>query len=177
MTMNHPEPAAGSTAEPRKKRGGCLKWALIIVGGLIGLMVLAALMGGSGSSDDKPSSGSTGSAPSSQSKDQTDEEKIPTEYKSALRQAENYSSSMRMSKQGVYDQLTSEYGGQFSDEAAQYAIDHVEADWKENALKSARSYQDTMHMSPEAIRDQLTSEYGGGFTEDEAQYAIDHLED
>ena len=33
---------------------------------------------------------------------------------------------MNMSKAGIYDQLTSEYGGQFTEEAAQYAIDNLE---------------------------------------------------
>jgi hypothetical protein len=40
---------------------------------------------------------------------------------------------MHMSKQGIYDQLTSEYGEDFSADAAQYAIDNVQADWKQNA--------------------------------------------
>ena len=83
---------------------------------------------------------------------------------------------MNMSKAGIYNQLTSEYGEKFSAEAAQYAIDNVEVDWKENALKKARSYQDIMSMSPSAIYDQLVSEYGEMFTPEEAQYAIDNLE-
>lgn len=103
------------------------------------------------------------------------EEDVPTEFKSALKQAETYSNMMNMSKAGVYDQLTSEYGGQFTEEAAQYAIDNVQADWKKNALKSAETYQETMSMSPNAIYDQLISAYGGQFTEEEAQYAIDNL--
>lgn len=82
---------------------------------------------------------------------------------------------MHMSKQGVYDQLTSEYGGQFQANAAQYAIDNVEADWNANALKSAQSYSETMHLSKQGIYDQLTSEYGEKFTAEEAQYAIDNL--
>ena len=104
------------------------------------------------------------------------EEKIPTEYKSALKKAKSYSDIMNMSKAGIYNQLTSEYGEKFSAEAAQYAIDNVEVDWKENALKKARSYQDIMSMSPSAIYDQLVSEYGEKFTPEEAQYAIDNLE-
>ena len=80
-----------------------------------------------------------------------------------------------MSKAAVYNQLTSELGGQFSAEAAQYAVDNVEADWKENALKKAKSYQETMSMSPSAIYDQLVSEYGEQFTAEEAQYAVDNL--
>lgn len=104
------------------------------------------------------------------------ENNIPTEYKSALKQAKTYSEKMHMSKAGIYDQLTSEYGGQFTSESAQYAIDNLDANWKENALRSAQSYQDKMSMSPNAIYDQLISEYGGQFTEEEAQYAIDNLE-
>lgn len=102
---------------------------------------------------------------------------VPKEYQNALKQAENYSKLMHMSKQGIYDQLTSEYGGQFEADAAQYAIDNVNADWKENALEQAKSYQDNMSMSKSAIYNQLTSEYGGQFTAEEAQYAIDHLDD
>ena len=83
---------------------------------------------------------------------------------------------MHMSKQGVYDQLTSEYGEQFTAEEAQYAIDHVEANWKNNALEKAKNYQDSMSMSKKAIYDQLTSEYGEQFTAEEAQYAVDNLE-
>jgi hypothetical protein len=82
-----------------------------------------------------------------------------------------------MSKQGVYDQLVSEYGGKFSSAAAQYAIDNVKADWNANALAKAKSYQDTMHQSPAAIHDQLTSAYGEKFTQAEADYAIAHLND
>ena len=82
---------------------------------------------------------------------------------------------MHMSKAGLYDQLTSEYGESFSPEAAQYAVDNVEADWNNNALEKARTYQDLMAMSPDAIRDQLTSEYGEKFTPEEAEYAIANL--
>lgn len=82
---------------------------------------------------------------------------------------------MHMSKTGIYNQLTSEYGDQFSAEAAQYAIDHINVDWNENALQKAKTYQDEMNMSPAAIRDQLISEYGEQFTPEEADYAISNL--
>lgn len=101
----------------------------------------------------------------------------PAEYKSALAQATSYANTMHMSKQGVYDQLVSEYGGQFSAAAAQYGIDNVKSDWNANALAQAKTYQNTMHLSPNAIHDQLTSEYGEQFTSAEADYAIQHLND
>lgn len=83
---------------------------------------------------------------------------------------------MHMSKAGIYDQLTSEYGENFPSEAAQYAVDNIVFDWKEAALKKAEIYAETMSMSDSAIYDQLISEYGEKFTKEEAQYAIDNLE-
>jgi hypothetical protein len=82
-----------------------------------------------------------------------------------------------LSKAGLYDQLTSEYGEKSSPEAAQYAVDNVQADWNANALAKAKSYRDQMSMSPAAIRDQLASAYGEKFTPAEADYAIQHLND
>lgn len=100
-----------------------------------------------------------------------------TEQKNALKQAENYSKIMHMSKAAIYDQLISEYGEGFTIEAAQYAIDNIVADWNANALAQAKNYQTTMNMSKKNIYNQLISEYGEKFTKEEAQYAIDHLED
>ncbi len=103
------------------------------------------------------------------------EKSVPTEYISALAKAEMYSGTMHMSKKGLYEQLTSDYGEKFSAEAAQYAIDNVNADYKNNALKKAEMYQDTMHMSPSSIREQLVSDAGEKFTKEEAKYAIENL--
>ena len=104
------------------------------------------------------------------------EESIPREHKAALAKAETYANMMHMSKAGIYEQLTSEYGEGFPAEAAQYAIDNIVWDWKENALKKAETYAETMSMSDSAIYDQLVSEYGEKFTPEEAQYAIDNLQ-
>jgi len=106
---------------------------------------------------------------------ETKEEDVPREYKAALKKAESYAKTMHMSKAAIYDQLVSEYGEGFSAEAAQYAIDNLQWDWKENTLKKAQSYAETMNMSDSAIYDQLVSEYGEKFTPEEAQYAVDHL--
>lgn len=102
--------------------------------------------------------------------------KEPTmEDKNALAKAEVYSSTMHMSKSRIYRQLTSSYGEGFPPEAAQYAVDHLVADYKANALEKAKDYQTTMNMSKSRIYNQLTSNYGEGFTAEEAQYAVDHL--
>lgn len=102
---------------------------------------------------------------------------VPKEYRNALHKAENYSKMMHMSKQKIYDQLTSENGEKFTPEEAQYAIDNIKGDYLEAALKSAQNYQETMSMSKDAIYNQLVSEYGEKFTPEEAQYAIDNLDE
>lgn len=101
---------------------------------------------------------------------------VPREHKAALKKAEQYAETMSMSKAGIYDQLTSEYGENFPKESSQYAIDNIVFDWKENALIKARQYAESMSMSDDAIYEQLISEYGEKFTKEEAQYAIDNLE-
>lgn len=103
------------------------------------------------------------------------EDSVPTEYKSALKKAEQYSSMMHMSKAGIYNQLTSDAGEKFSAEAGQYAVDNLKADYNANALAKAEEYQKTMSMAPDAIRDQLTSDAGEKFTASEADYAIQNL--
>ncbi len=95
--------------------------------------------------------------------------------KTLWQKLKSYSSMMHMSKQGIYDQLTSEYGEKFPADAAQYAIDHLDADYKENALEKAKSYYEDMNMSKDAVRNQLISEYGEKFTAEEADYAIANL--
>ena len=95
----------------------------------------------------------------------------------ALTKGLKYANQLFMSKQAVYDQLTSSYGEGFSEDAAQYAIDHMtDVDWNANALEKAKQYYYKMDMSKKAIYDQLTSSYGEQFTSSQAQYAIDHLE-
>ena len=154
---------------------------------IIAIIIVIGATGGSGTDDSKEIN--SGNIKSKQEVSQNNienttaenksenkvEDNIPTEYKSALKKAKLYADTMNMSKAGLYDQLTSEYGEKFTVEAAQYAIDNITVDWKENALKKAKLYQETMAMSPSAIYDQLISEYGEKFTAEEAQYAIDNL--
>lgn len=154
--------------KPIYKRG----WFIVVV-----FFVIIGILGSNGSNN---SSSNTTSTQTLTQGEQTEtavstEEKVPAEYTSALKKAQIYSDTMSMSKTALYDQLTSDYGEKFPQEAAQYAIDNVQADWKENALKKAQTYQKEMAMSSSAIYDQLTSDYGEKFTQDEAQYAIDNL--
>lgn len=101
---------------------------------------------------------------------------VPREHKSALNKATLYANDMHMSKAGIYDQLISEHGEGFPEDAAKYAIENVEADWNENALNKAKIYANDMDMSNSAVYDQLISEHGEKFLPEEAQYAVDNLD-
>jgi hypothetical protein len=150
---------------------------------IIGIGIIGSAMGGNetkNTSSNTSTVNNTQEAKSaadakSEADDQSKTANVPAEYKSALNKATTYASTMYMSKQGVYDQLVSQYGEKFSAAAAQYAIDNMKADWNANALAKAKTYQDTMNMSPASIHDQLTSVNGEKFTKAEADYAIQHL--
>ena len=101
---------------------------------------------------------------------------IPREYRNALKSAKNYISMMPMSKKGLYNQLTSDFGDKFTEEEAQYAVDNLEVDYREQALKAAKNYQGIFPMSNNQLKRQLMSDAGDKFTEEEAQYAIDNLD-
>ena len=104
-----------------------------------------------------------------------EEEAVPFEYEQALKSAQNYVDTLHFSRQGLKQQLTSEYGSGFSEEAAEYALEHVDVDYKEEAVEAAQSYLDAMSFSRQELKQQLTSEYGSGFTEEEAEYALDQV--
>ena len=104
-----------------------------------------------------------------------EDEVVPFEYEQALKSAQNYVDTLHFSRQGLKQQLTSEYGSGFSEEAAEYALEHVDVDYKQEAVEAAQSYLDAMSFSRQELKQQLTSEYGSGFTEEEAEYALDQV--
>ncbi|WJZ02569.1 Ltp family lipoprotein [Corynebacterium freiburgense] len=93
----------------------------------------------------------------------------------ALQAAKQYSDYLNLSKKEIYKILINPEAENFTEQAAQYAVDNLQTDWKKNALEQAKIYQNELHMTPEEIYTQLTSEFGGGFTPEEARYAVDHL--
>lgn len=172
-----------------KKKGGCVKWGA----GALGVVILLGIMGSCGGGDDdnktptpavtteSVTATSTVETSTDESQDAATPEKkkddVPREYRNALKAAERYTSIKGFSYNGLYEQLTSEYGEGYPPEAAQYAVDNLDVDWNEQALKAAKSYQEIMPMSDDGLFEQLTSEHGEGFTPEQAQYAIDHLDD
>lgn len=103
------------------------------------------------------------------------EDAVPSEFLAAVAKAQLYVETMPFSEEGLYDQLTSEMGEQFSPEAAQYAINMIEVNWDEEALEAALIYLEDLHMSPDAIHEQLVHPNGNQFTEEQADYAVANL--
>ena len=101
--------------------------------------------------------------------EESKEDDVPREYESALRKAESYLDIFSMSAQGVRDQLEYE---EFGQDAIDYALENLEADWNEQAKKSAESYTELFDMSDAKLYDQLIYK---GFTEEQAQAGVDSL--
>jgi Host cell surface-exposed lipoprotein len=93
----------------------------------------------------------------------------------ALQSAESYLAMSGFSKQGLYEQLSSSAGEGFTQGQAQYAVDHVDADWNREAVQSARSYLELMPMSRAELIEQLSSSAGEGFTYEQALYAVNKV--
>jgi hypothetical protein len=93
----------------------------------------------------------------------------------ALQSAEDYLATGGFSKQGLYEQLSSSAGEGFTSSEAQYAVDHVDADWNQEAVESARDYLETSPMSRAELIGQLSSSAGEGFTYEQALYAVNKV--
>lgn len=97
----------------------------------------------------------------------------------ATRAGEDYLSMKGFSKQGLIDQLSSEYGDQFTVDEATAGVQAIEdagkVDWNEEAVKSAQDYLDMTSFSRQGLIDQLSSEYGDKFTAEQATYAADQV--
>jgi hypothetical protein len=86
--------------------------------------------------------------------------------KNARESAESYLQFAAFSRQGLIDQLEFE---EYSTEDAEYAVDVLDVDWKEQAAKSAEAYLEFTAFSREGLIDQLVFE---GFTQEEAEYGV-----
>lgn len=97
---------------------------------------------------------------------------IPREHRNALSSAENYiRTGMGFSETGLAKQLEFE---SFPQDAINYALENIDADYNEQALLSAENYDATgMGFSDQGLMDQLKYE---GFTDEQARYAVENLQ-
>ena len=93
----------------------------------------------------------------------------------ALRSAQSYLEFSGFSRQGLIDQLSSEFADQYPVEDATVAVDSLNVDWIAQAVKSAQSYLESSGFSRQGLIDQLSSQFGDQYTLDEATLAVDSL--
>jgi hypothetical protein len=155
-------------------------WAWIVI-----VIVIISAIGSSGSSQNETSSGGNNSDTTEQNQSDTtirdtEETTAPSKpemtasQENAVKEARSYLSTMAFSRQGLIDQLSSEYGSKFPLADAKFAVTYIEnnseVDWNAQAAKSAKEYLNTQSFSCNGLIDQLSSEYGSKFTQSQATY-------
>ncbi|WP_081647411.1 Ltp family lipoprotein [Thioalkalivibrio sp. ALR17-21] len=97
-------------------------------------------------------------------------ESLTGPQKNAVRSANQYLSMQGFSREGLIQQLSSEYGDSYNRSDATVAVDSLNVDWNEQAVRSAKQYLKLQGFSCRGLIDQLSSSYGDGYTESEATY-------
>ena len=90
--------------------------------------------------------------------------------KNAVRSAEQYINMTGFSREGLIEQLSSEYGDGYRVDDATIAIDSLNIDWNEQAVRSAEQYLDMTGFSCDGLIEQLSSSAGSKYTVSEANY-------
>lgn len=90
--------------------------------------------------------------------------------RNAVRSARSYWNVSGFSRQGLIDQLSSEYGDRFSVGDATVAVDSLDIDWRSQAARSAASYLKMSGFSCQGLIDQLSSQHGDKYTVEQATY-------
>jgi len=89
--------------------------------------------------------------------------------KNAVKKAESYLEYTAFSKSGLVEQLKFEG---FDDQDANYAVNQINVDWKEQATNKAKSYLEYSSFSRSGLVEQLEFD---GFSNEEATYAVDKI--
>ena len=101
------------------------------------------------------------------------------EQQNAYKAGLSYLEFMSFSRQGLIDQLSSEYGDQYPLEVAEFAVNAIEedglVDWDAECEEAAESYLSFMTFSKQELIDQLCSDYGDQFTREQAERAVEKV--
>ena len=88
----------------------------------------------------------------------------------AVRSAKQYLSMQGFSRDGLIQQLSSDYGSGYSVADATVAVDSLNADWNKQAVRSAKQYLSMQGFSCKRLIQQLSSSYGSKYTVTQATY-------
>lgn len=102
--------------------------------------------------------------------EEAEPEGLSRPQKNAVRSAEQYINMTGFSREGLIEQLSSEYGDGYGVDDATIAIDSLNIDWNEQAVRSAEQYLDMTGFSCDGLIEQLSSSAGSKYTVSEANY-------
>lgn len=88
----------------------------------------------------------------------------------AVRSANQYLSMSGFSRNGLIDQLSSNYGDGYDKADATAAVDSLNVDWNEQATRTATQYLEMSGFSCNGLIDQLSSSAGDKYTKAQATY-------
>ena len=143
---------------------GCLS----VVAGFVVLVMIGVILGDGSSISDTPA---TTSAPAAgTATDAQQSTNLTPAQRNAVRSAGAYLQMSGFSRQGLIDQLSSEYGDRFSVGDATVAVDNLNADWNAQAARSAATYLEMSGFSCQGLIDQLSSAHGDKYTLEQARY-------
>lgn len=93
------------------------------------------------------------------------------EQENAVASAQQYlDGGTGFSRNGLIDQLSSQYGEGYPKNVATIAVDSLHEDWNAQAVLAANNYLETQPFSCSGLIGQLESEYGSQFTHSQAVY-------
>lgn len=95
---------------------------------------------------------------------------LTSPQKNAVRSAQQYISIQGFSRDGLIEQLSSDYGDGYSVSDAAVAVDSMHIDWSEQAVRSAEQYLTIQGFSCKGLIEQLSSGYGDKYTQSQATY-------
>ncbi|MCK8483613.1 Ltp family lipoprotein [Aliiroseovarius sp. S2029] len=90
--------------------------------------------------------------------------------KNAVRSAKSYLSFQGFSREGLIEQLSSDYGEGYEVKDATIAADSLSINWDDQAVRVAKSYLSFQGFSCRGLIQQLSSDAGEKFTESQAKH-------
>ena len=88
----------------------------------------------------------------------------------AIRTAKEYLNMTGFSRDGLIEQLSSDYGSGYSVEDATIAVDRLNIDYNEQAVRTANTYLEMTGFSCKGLIEQLSSDEGEKYTKNQAAY-------
>ena len=150
----------------KKKMGTPAKIGLAI----FALFVVVSLFGGEDDGGSNLSTDTTSASAIASSELSEIDDSMTGPQRNAQREAQNYIKMKGFSRDGLIEQLSSEYGSDYALEDATFAVDSLNADWNEQAAREAASYLEMKGFSCNGLVEQLSSEYGSKYTVEQAKF-------